>query len=52
MEKTKENIKFLLKELKDHSDFVKSVEKYFKKEKDISDKQFLTLLSIYESRTK
>ncbi len=50
MENTKENIKKIFKETKEctKNDFIMGVEKYFKKNKLLSDKQFDCLINWYE----
>tara|TARA_R110000824_G_scaffold291657_2_gene480186 strand:- start:527 stop:697 length:171 start_codon:yes stop_codon:yes gene_type:complete len=47
MENTKENIKKIFKESKEYNknEFITGVEKYFKKNKMLSDKQFDCLVS-------
>jgi len=50
MENTKENIKKILKETKERNknEFIMGVEKYFKKNKILSDKQFDCLMNWYK----
>ena len=50
MENTKENIKKILKETKGciKNEFIMGIEKYFKKNKMLSDKQFDCLISWYK----
>ncbi len=52
MENNKDNIKQLLKDIKNPNDFIKSLEKYFKKNKELSDKQFECLFRFYTYRNK
>ena len=49
MENTKENIKKILKETKEDikNEFIMGLEKYFKKNKMLSDKQFDCLINWY-----
>ena len=50
MENTKENIKRIFKETKEDikNEFIMGVEKYFKKNKMLSDKQFDCLINWYQ----
>ena len=50
MENTKENIKNILKETKEcnKNEFILGIEKYFKKNKILSDKQFDCLMNWYK----
>ena len=50
MENTKENIKKIFKETKDSikNEFIMGLEKYFKKNKMLSDKQFDCLINWYQ----
>jgi len=50
MENTKENIKKILKETKEcnKNEFILGIEKYFKKNKMLSDKQFDCLMNWYK----
>ena len=50
MENTKENIKKIFKETKEDikNEFITGVEKYFKKNKMLSDKQFDCLINWYK----
>jgi len=52
MENTKENIKNILKETKecDKNEFIMGIEKYFKKNKMLSDKQFDCLINWYKEK--
>ena len=52
MENTKENIKKILKETKEDikNEFIMGLEKYFKKNKMLSDKQFDCLINWYEEK--
>ena len=54
MENTRENIKKIFKETKESTknEFITGVEKYFKKNKLLSDKQFACLISWYKDETK
>tara|TARA_R100000789_G_scaffold46300_1_gene47021 strand:+ start:372 stop:542 length:171 start_codon:yes stop_codon:yes gene_type:complete len=54
MENTKENIKKIFKETKEctKNDFIMGVEKYFKKNKMLSDKQFDCLINWHKDKTK
>lgn len=54
MENTKENIKKIFKEAKESSknEFIMGVEKYFKKNKLLSDKQFDCLATWYRNEIK
>lgn len=54
MENKKENIKKIFKETKEYTknEFIQGVEKYFKKNKILSDKQFECLLSWYTKQKK
>ena len=53
MENTKENIKKIFKETKEctKNDFITGVEKYFKKNKLLSDKQFACLINWHKDKT-
>jgi hypothetical protein len=53
MENTKENIKKIFKETKEctKNDFIMGVEKYFKKNKMLSDKQFDCLINWHKDKT-
>ena len=52
MENTKENIKKIFKETKEYNknEFIVGVEKYFKKNKMLSDKQFDCLINWYQEK--
>ena len=54
MENTKENIKKIFKETKEctKNEFIMGVEKYFKKNKLLSDKQFACLINWHKDKTK
>lgn len=54
MENTKDNIKQIFKEIKEvpKNDFIKGVERYFKRNKQLSDKQFDCLIMFYKSLQK
>ncbi len=54
MKNTKENIKKIFKETKESTknEFIMGVEKYFKKNKLLSDKQFTCLIGWYKNEVK
>jgi len=54
MENTKENIKKIFKETKEDikNEFIMGVEKYFKKNKLLSDRQFECLIEWYKKEIK
>ena len=51
MENTKDNIRKIFKEIKEtpKNDFIKGVERYFRRNKQLTDKQFGCLIMFYNN---